>query len=94
MVLPAMYLSGWLPFLQVEVSRFQLANGQLSQAKQVISGIPLGSVLGALLFLCYINDMPENIKSSIRLYADDALLYREIHFLEDSRILQEDINRL
>ena len=38
--------------------------------------------------------MPENIKSSIRLYADDALLYREIHSLEDSRILQEDINRL
>ena len=29
-----------------------------------------------------------------RLYADDALLYREIHSLEDSRILQEDINRL
>ena len=38
--------------------------------------------------------MRENIKSSIRLNGDDTLLYREIHSLEDSRIFQEDINRL
>jgi len=69
-------------------------NGQLSQSTEVISGVPQGSVLGPLLFLCYINDMPENIKSTIRLYADDALLYREIYSPEDSRILQEDLDRL
>ena len=38
--------------------------------------------------------MSDKIRSSLRLYADDALLYREIHSPEDSKILQEDINRL
>jgi len=38
--------------------------------------------------------MPDKIRSSLRLYTDDALLYREIHSPEDSKILQEDINRL
>ena len=87
-------VSQWIASFLTRRSQQVSVNGQLSQAKQVISGVPQGSVLGPLLFLCYINDMPENIKSSIRLYADDALLYREIHSLEDSRILQEDINRL
>ena len=69
-------------------------NGQLSSTAEVISGVPQGSVLGPLLFICYVNDMPDKIKSTLKLYADDALLYREIHSPEDSKILQEDINML
>ena len=66
---------------------------QLSQSTQVILRVPQGSLLGPLLFLCYINDMPDKMRSSLRLYADDTLLYRKIHSPEDSKILQEDINR-
>ena len=40
----------------------------------VMSGVPLGAVLGPLLFLIYINDIGLNIKSCIRLFADDTLL--------------------
>ena len=45
-------------------------------AKQHSPGVPQNSVLGPLLFICYVNDMPDKIKSTLKLYADDALLYR------------------
>ena len=45
----------------------------------VTSGVPQGSVLGPLLFICYINDLTEEMKSTFKLYADDVLLYRTKH---------------
>ena len=54
------------------------------------------SVLGPLLFLMFINDMPSYIKNSsiIRLFADDAIIYRQIRSEDDSRLLQEDLDCL
>jgi len=40
-----------------------------------LSGVPQGSVLGPILFICYINDMPDSIASFIYMYADDAKLF-------------------
>ena len=51
-------------------------------------------MLGPLLFLVYINDMPEGIGSSLRLFADDSLLYRIIRTQDDQTILQEDLRKL
>ena len=50
-------------------------NGSYSSYSTVQSGVPQGSVLGPLLFLIYINDLERNIKSNIKFFADDTMLY-------------------
>ena len=61
---------------------------------RVDSGVPQGTVLEPLLFLCHINDLPERVKSQVRLFADDCLLYREINSPTDHHILQNDLKEL
>ena len=58
-----------------------IIEGSKSSPSPVMSGVPQGTVLGPLLFLAYINDMPECVKSEIKLFADDSLLYRRIQNL-------------
>ena len=65
-----------------------------SKATEVTSGVPQGTVLGPLLFLVYINDMPETISSTARLFADDSLVYRIIPTKEDQALLQKDLDKL
>jgi hypothetical protein len=52
--------------------------GQLSEEVRVASGVPQGSVLGPLLFLAYVKDIWKNIESTIGLFADDCIIYRDI----------------
>ena len=60
----------------------------------VTSGAPQGTVLGPLLYLIYINDLPSRVSSTARLFADDCLLYRVISNQEDAASLQEDLDHL
>ena len=50
-------------------------NGSYSEYSIIESGVPQGSVLGPLLFLIYINDLEKNIKSNIKFFADDTMLF-------------------
>jgi len=68
--------------------------GQLSEEVRVTSGVPQGSVLGPLLFLAYVNDIWSNMESTIRLFADDCVIYRKMINTEGEDKLQKDLNRL
>ena len=71
-----------------------VVNGKTSQWTAVTSGVPEGSLLAPLAFALYINDLPQNLTSDCRLYADDQKLYRKIKTPADARLLQEDLDRL
>jgi hypothetical protein len=80
-------------FLTGRTQRVRIG-GELSDEIRVTSGVPQGSVLGPLLFLAYINDISKNIKSHIKLFADDCVIYRKILAAEDIIILQSDVDSL
>ena len=69
-------------------------NGELSESKPVISGIPQGSVLGPLLFVIYINDLPDVVSSNVLLFADDTKIFRQVTTKDDALQLQQDIDAL
>ena len=69
-------------------------NGALSDITDITSGVPQGSVLASVLFLLYMNDIDGNIISSIRLFADDSIIYRKMSSKTDHEILQTDLNQL
>jgi len=71
-----------------------LVNGEQSDATEVTSGVSQGTVLAPLLFLCFINDLPNNILSTVRLYADDVILYASNNSTEDCHKLQKDLATL
>ena len=60
----------------------------------VKSGIPQGSVLGPILFVIFINDMPDTIDSMCQLFADDAKIFRSIRSVNDNGVLQNDLDKL
>ena len=71
-----------------------VVEGQHSGRVPVTSGVPQGSVLGPCLFLHYINDLPEGIGSTVRLFADDTVMYLTIASQTDSHKLQTDSSQM
>ena len=69
-------------------------DGTTSSAAPVTSGVPQGTVLGPLLIIVYINDLPSCVKSSARFFADESLLNRRINSSTDAKALQEDLDNL
>ena len=81
-------------FLRDRTQQVQV-EGKVSKEVHVASGVPQGSVLGPLLFLAFINDLPDCVKSSTtRLFADDCALYKRISSPHDAKLLQEDLDAL
>ena len=61
-----------------------MLNGQDSSWADVKADIPQGSILGPLLLLIYINDMPNGLNSNVKLFADDTSLFSVVHNITDS----------
>ena len=74
------YLIRWIYSYLAGRSQFVCVDGCISNKLSVLSGVPQGSVLGPLLFICYINDIATAISSDseINMFADDITLYRVI----------------
>ena len=68
--------------------------GTPSSWSDVTSGIPQGSELGPTLFLIYINDLPEVVKSMVKLFADDTKLYSVVNNQQEAEKLQTDLDNI
>ena len=71
-----------------------LVNGEGSSWCNVSSGIPQGSVLGPVRFVILINDLPDDIDSTVKIYVDDTKIYRQARTLSDNTTMQADLEAL
>ena len=84
----------WIEAFLKDRTQEVVVKGECSDITSVTSGVPQGTVLGPALLQVYINDLPQWVKSSPRLFADDCLLHREINSNDDAQIVQRDIDNL
>ena len=84
----------WITSFLINRIQSGVVNGATSPPTKIISGVPQGTVLGPLLFLLYINDVPSIVSSQVGLFADDCILYRAIQTVQDQLQLQKDLNNL
>ena len=85
----------WIQDFLSNRSQQVMVDGSVSSEAQITLGVPQGSVLGPLLFLIYISDLPSCARSSeTRLFADDYVLYRCITSSHEHDLLQEDLDSL
>ena len=70
-------------------------NGQLSDWELILAGVPQGSILGPLFFLIYISDLPDNLNSLIKLFADHTSLFSTVYNPNHSvKVLNDDLNKV
>ena len=81
----------WIKTFLSDRKQQVLLEGTHSYRADVLSGVPQG----ALLFLAYINGLPDSLRSSdARLFADDSLLYHKVNGAKDNALLQVDLSAL
>ena len=88
---PSVWIRGnalaWIRAFLRNRSQTVVLDGEESGSVPITSGVPQGSVLGRILFLVYINDLPDELSSQVRLFADDTSVYLTIGDAEDGKLL-------
>ena len=87
-------LQNWITSFLSDRLQKVTVNGSDSAWFPVTSGIPQGSVLGPILFVIFINDLPDLVESDAFLFADDTKVYKIVTCLSDRKYLQRDLDRL
>ena len=85
---------GWMRAFLTNRTQQVLVEGVVSAQAAVTSGVLQGYVLGPLLFLLYINNIPDHISSSIKLFADDCKVCHTVYSSQARDAFQEDLNKL
>lgn len=84
----------WIKEFLTNRSQFVVVNNHSSKPLPVTSGVPQGSVLGPLLFLVYINDLPQHVSCPIRMFADDCVIYHTVTNISDQEFLQSNLDNV
>ena len=84
----------WIEDFLRDRRQLVMINGERSNWASVVSGIPQGSVLGPMLFVCFINDLPDVVHAIIQMFADDAKLFKRIIQVTDCESLAADLLEL
>ena len=84
-------LVSWIEDFLTGRTQKVVVEGEESESAPVISGIPQGSVIGPTMFLFYINDLPDNLQSIVRLFADDTIVCSTT---KNHQLLQDDLDQL
>ena len=88
-------INQWIESFLHQRQQKVVCKGEMSSWVPVTSGVPQGSVIGLILFLVYINDLPAKLQSKVRLFADDTIVYMVAVTNEtDAAILQKDLKLL
>ena len=87
-------IHGYITSYQIVYRLFYWKERHQTAFLAVMSGVPQGSLLGPSLFLFYINDIPDGMTSTVRLFADDTIAYLTIKTNRDCTTLQNDLDKL
>ena len=84
------WIQAWLTDRRQRV----IVEGEISNWKPVLSGVPQGSVLGPILLLIYMNDLDDDLSSKVLKFSDDTKVFRTVKTDAEKQTLQDDLTKL
>ena len=85
---------GWVKDFVLGRRQRVVVNNKMSMWADILSGIPQGSVQGPILFIIFINDQPDVVRSTVKIFAYNTKLFPEVRSVDGSEKLQQDLDNL